>query len=43
MTKQFLLLKDTIWHKKGTRFVQYDGWENSNTYRVRNGLEGPET
>lgn len=40
MSKQFKLLKDTHWHKKGTRFVQYDGWKN--VYRVRNGGKGIE-
>ena len=34
-SKQYVLLKDTIWHKKGTRFVQYSTW--TNMYRVRNG------
>lgn len=39
-TKQYVLLKDTIWHKKGTKFVQYANW--TNTYRVRNGGKGIE-
>lgn len=41
-TKQFVLLKDTMWHKKGTRFVQYLNWKESNMYRVKNGGQGIE-